>query len=124
MADVILTNTEVYIILQVFLCLLCIFVLSQQKPHITLKEPLFSGYVVYKEMQVPASSIAPDKRRDNYDHTTYMFRCWEDGPAWTPSLAKALHFVRKEDADSFASEDPEDAHTRPAINFKSYYLTR
>lgn len=79
--------------------------------------PVLNGYVIYKKLDVAASSMPADKRKDNYDHTLILFRCWEDGPAWTPSLAKALHFSRHEDAASFANEDPEDVRISPAYNF-------
>lgn len=78
---------------------------------------VLNGYVIYKNQEVSAASIPEDQRKDNYNHVVTYFRCWEDGPAWTPSLAKALHFVRREDALSFANEDPEDVRISPAYNF-------
>ena len=78
---------------------------------------VLNGYVIYKNQEVSAASIPEDQRKDNYDHVVTHFRCWEDGPAWTPSLAKALHFSRHEDAASFANEDPEDVRISPAYDF-------
>lgn len=52
-------------------------------------------------MEIPVGFIIANGRQD-------MFRAWvPEGPTWTTDKRKALMFVRREDADAVAAEDPD-----------------